>query len=176
MSLGIWLHPGLQKSLTFSFESGAIWFSPSSWWCQQINQRCWQMWWSAWILESSPLWWRGNLDVMENPLVSVLFLTALHPCLNMADLLFVKWLLRSSAPNVWGIGKDLWWRNTTIDTYILHFSQEGGVYKRYFWASESSETCAPGGSYFVYSVFLGVMLVCPMHSLESLFPDLQQLY
>jgi hypothetical protein len=35
------------------------------------------------------------------------------------------------------------------------------------------ETCAPGGSYFVYSMFLGVMLACLMHSLESLFPDLQ---
>jgi hypothetical protein len=31
------------------------------------------------------------------------------------------------------------------------------------------ETCAPGGSYFVYSVFSGVMLACPMHSPESLF-------
>jgi hypothetical protein len=56
-----------------------------------------------------------------------------------------------------------------VDTYILRFSREGGVYKRYFWASASSETCTPGKSYVVYSVFLGVMLACPMHSLESLF-------
>jgi hypothetical protein len=52
-------------------------------------------------------------------------------------------------------------------TYILRFSQEGGVYKRFFWASASSETCAPGGSYFVYSVFFGVTLACLMHSPES---------
>jgi hypothetical protein len=51
-------------------------------------------------------------------------------------------------------------------TYILRFCQEGGVYKRYFWASASSETCAPGGSYFVYSVFLGVTLAFLMHSLR----------
>jgi hypothetical protein len=47
----------------------------------------------------------------------------------------------------------------------LSFSRAGGVYKRYFWASASSETCAPGGSYFVYSVFLGVTLAFLMHSL-----------
>ena len=56
-----------------------------------------------------------------------------------------------------------------VGTYILRFSQAGGVYKRYFWASASLETSAPGGSYFVYSVFLGVTLACLMHSLESLF-------
>ncbi len=65
------------------------------------------------------------------------------------------------------------WRNTPVGTYILRFSWAGGVYKRYFWASTSSETCAPGGSYFTYSVFLGVTLACLMHSPESLFPDLQ---
>ncbi len=65
------------------------------------------------------------------------------------------------------------WRNTPVGTYILRFSQAGGVYKRYFWASVSSETCAPGGSYCAYSVFLGVTLACLMHSLESLFADLQ---
>jgi hypothetical protein len=54
-------------------------------------------------------------------------------------------------------------------THILRFCQEGGVYKRYFWVSVSSETCAPGGSYFVYSVFLGVMLAQSMQSPESLF-------
>ncbi len=61
-------------------------------------------------------------------------------------------------------------------THILRFCQEGGVYKRYFWASASSETCAPGGSYFAYSVFLGVMLAWLMQSPETLFFDLQQLY
>ncbi len=67
----------------------------------------------------------------------------------------------------------LQWRNTPVGTYILRFSRAGGVYKRYFWASASSETCAPGGSYFAYSVFLGVTLACLMDSLKSLFPDLQ---
>jgi hypothetical protein len=43
------------------------------------------------------------------------------------------------------------------------------------FASVSSEICAPGGLYFGYSVFPGVMLVSSMHSPESLFPDLQQL-
>jgi hypothetical protein len=61
-------------------------------------------------------------------------------------------------------------------TYILRFRREGGVYKRYFWASASLETCAPGGLYFVYSVFLGVTLAWSMQSPESLFFDLQQLY
>ncbi len=61
-------------------------------------------------------------------------------------------------------------------TYILCFCREGGVYKRYFWASAPSETCAPGGSYFVYSMFLGVTLAWLMQSPESLFFDLQQLY
>ncbi len=54
-------------------------------------------------------------------------------------------------------------------THILRFCREGGVYKRYFWASASSETCAAGGSYFAYSVFLGVMLAWSMQSPESLF-------
>ncbi len=61
-------------------------------------------------------------------------------------------------------------------THILRFCQEGGVYKRYFWASASLETCAPGGSYFAYSVFLGVTLAWSMQSPESLVFDLQQLY
>jgi hypothetical protein len=43
------------------------------------------------------------------------------------------------------------------------------------FASGSSEICTPGGSYFGYSVFPGVMLASLMCSLESLFPDLQQL-
>ena len=41
------------------------------------------------------------------------------------------------------------------------------------FASASQEFCTLGGSYFAYSVFLGVTLACLMHSLESLFPDLQ---
>ncbi len=61
-------------------------------------------------------------------------------------------------------------------THILCFCQERGVYKRYFWVSASLETCAPGGSYFAYSVFLGVTLACSMQSPESLFFNLQQLY
>jgi hypothetical protein len=43
------------------------------------------------------------------------------------------------------------------------------------FASTSLEFCAPGGSYFGYSVFPGVMLASLMHTSESLFPDLQQL-
>jgi hypothetical protein len=54
-------------------------------------------------------------------------------------------------------------------TYILRFCREGEVYKRYFWASASLETCAPGRSYFMNSVFLGVTLAWLMQSPESLF-------
>ncbi len=61
-------------------------------------------------------------------------------------------------------------------THILRFCQEEGVYIRYFWASASLEICALGGSYFGYSVFLGVTLTWSMQSLESLFFDLQHLY
>jgi hypothetical protein len=43
------------------------------------------------------------------------------------------------------------------------------------FASASLEICAPGESYFGYSVFPGVMLASLMHTPESLFPDLQQL-
>ncbi len=42
--------------------------------------------------------------------------------------------------------------------------------------SVSSETCAPGGSYFGYSVFPGVMLVSSMHSPESLFQICNSFY
>ncbi len=56
--------------------------------------------------------------------------------------------------------------------YIL---AERVEYTKDNFASASSETCAPGRSYFGYSVFPGVMLVSLMHSPESLFPDLQQL-
>ncbi len=37
------------------------------------------------------------------------------------------------------------WRNTPVGTYILRFSQAGGVYKRYFWASASSELARRAG-------------------------------
>ncbi len=43
------------------------------------------------------------------------------------------------------------------------------------FASASSEFYTPGGLYFGYSVFPGVMLASSMHTPESLFPDLQQL-
>jgi hypothetical protein len=48
-------------------------------------------------------------------------------------------------------------------------------YTKDTFASASSEICAPGGLYFGYSTFPGVMLASSMHSPESLFPDLQQL-
>jgi hypothetical protein len=37
------------------------------------------------------------------------------------------------------------------------------------FASTSAEFCAPGGSYFGYSVFPGIMLASSMHTPESLF-------
>jgi hypothetical protein len=43
------------------------------------------------------------------------------------------------------------------------------------FASTSLEFCTPGGSYFGYSVFPGVMLAILSHTPESLIPDLQQL-
>jgi hypothetical protein len=42
-------------------------------------------------------------------------------------------------------------------------------YTKDTFASASLEICAPGGSYFGYSVFPGVMLASLMHSPESLF-------
>ncbi len=47
-------------------------------------------------------------------------------------------------------------------------------YTKDTFASASLETCAPGGSYFGYSIFPGVMLASSMHSPEMLFPDLHQ--
>jgi hypothetical protein len=43
-------------------------------------------------------------------------------------------------------------------------------------ASASLETCAPGGSYFGYSMLPGVMLACLMHSPESLFQTCNSFY
>jgi hypothetical protein len=61
--------------------------------------------------------------------------------------------------------------------YLLmcYFLAERVEYTKDTFANVSSETCMPGGLYFGYSVFPGVMLVSLMHSPESLFPDLQQL-
>ncbi len=42
--------------------------------------------------------------------------------------------------------------------------------------SASSEICVPGGSYFGYSVFPGVMLASSMHSPESLFQTCNSYY
>ncbi len=44
------------------------------------------------------------------------------------------------------------------------------------FVSVSSEICAPGGSYFRYSVFPGVMLASLMHSPESLFQTCNSFY
>ena len=59
-----------------------------------------------------------------------------------------------------------------LTSYIL---AERVEYMEDTFASASSEICTPGGSYFGYSVFPGVMLASLMHMPESLFPDLQQL-
>jgi hypothetical protein len=59
-----------------------------------------------------------------------------------------------------------------LTSYVL---AERVEYMEDTFASVSLETCTPGGSYFGYSLFLGVMLASSMHSPESLFPDLQQL-
>jgi hypothetical protein len=52
---------------------------------------------------------------------------------------------------------------------ISYISAERVEYRKDTFASASSEICAPGGSYFGYSVFPGVMLASLMHSPESLF-------
>jgi hypothetical protein len=59
-----------------------------------------------------------------------------------------------------------------LTSYVL---AERVEYMKDTFASASLETCAPGGWYFGYSVFPGVMLASLMHSPESLLPDLQQL-
>jgi hypothetical protein len=59
-----------------------------------------------------------------------------------------------------------------LTSYVL---AERVEYTEDTFASASSDFCMPGGSYFGYSVFPGVMLVSLMHTLESPFSDLQQL-
>jgi hypothetical protein len=59
-----------------------------------------------------------------------------------------------------------------LTSYILAKRVE---YKDDTFASMSSEFYVPGGLYFGYSVFPGVMLASSMHTPESLLPDLQQL-
>ncbi len=49
-------------------------------------------------------------------------------------------------------------------------------YTKDTFASVSSEICAPGGSYFGYSLFPGVMLASSMHSPESLFQTCNSFY
>jgi hypothetical protein len=55
--------------------------------------------------------------------------------------------------------------------YLLTFYAlaERVEYTEDTFARTSSEICAPGGLYFGYSVFPGVMLASLMHSPESLF-------
>jgi hypothetical protein len=66
-------------------------------------------------------------------------------------------------------------RSYLLYLLICYVLAERVEYTKDTFASASLETCAPGGSYFGYSVFPGVMLASSMHSPESLFPDLQQL-
>jgi hypothetical protein len=64
----------------------------------------------------------------------------------------------------------------SYSTYLcLTFWLKGRSIGKILFGSTSSEFCAPGGLYFGYSVFPGVMLMRLMHSPEPLFPDLQQL-
>jgi hypothetical protein len=53
-----------------------------------------------------------------------------------------------------------------LTSYVL---AERAEYMEDTFASASSEFCAPGGSYFGYSVFPGVMLASSMRTPESLF-------
>jgi hypothetical protein len=53
-----------------------------------------------------------------------------------------------------------------LTSYVL---AERVEYTKDSFASASSEICAPGGSYFRYSLFPGVMLASLMHTPESLF-------
>jgi hypothetical protein len=52
---------------------------------------------------------------------------------------------------------------------ISHVLAKRVEYRKDTFASASSEIYAPGGSYFGYSVFPGVVLASLMHSPESLF-------
>jgi hypothetical protein len=60
-----------------------------------------------------------------------------------------------------------------LTSYVL---AERVEYMEDTFARASSETCAPGGSYFRYSVFPGVMLASSMHTPESLFQTCNSFY
>ena len=60
-----------------------------------------------------------------------------------------------------------------LTSYIL---AERVEYTKDTFASTSSETCAPGGYYFGYSVVPGVMLASSMHTPESLFQTCNSFY
>ncbi len=60
-----------------------------------------------------------------------------------------------------------------LTSYVL---AERVEYTEDTFASTSSETCAPGGSYFGYPVFPGVMLASLMHTPESLFQTCNSFY
>jgi hypothetical protein len=60
-----------------------------------------------------------------------------------------------------------------LASYILAERKE---YTEDTFASTSQEFCAPGGPYFGYSVFPGVMLVSLMHTPESLFQTYNGFY
>jgi hypothetical protein len=60
-----------------------------------------------------------------------------------------------------------------LTSYVLADRVE---YTEDTFASASSEICVPGGSYFGYSVFPGVMLASLMHSPESLFQTSNSFY
>jgi hypothetical protein len=60
-----------------------------------------------------------------------------------------------------------------LTSYVL---AERVGYTEDTFASASLETCAPGGSYFGYSVFPGVMLVSLMHTPESFFQTCNSFY
>ncbi len=58
-------------------------------------------------------------------------------------------------------------------SYVL---AERVEYREDTFASASLEFCVPGGSYFGYSVFPGVMLASSMHTPESLFQTCHSFY
>jgi hypothetical protein len=60
-----------------------------------------------------------------------------------------------------------------LTSYILAERKE---YTEDNFASASLEFCTPGGSYFRYSVFPGVMLVSLMYTPESLFQTCNSFY
>jgi hypothetical protein len=60
-----------------------------------------------------------------------------------------------------------------LTSYVLAKRVE---YTEDTFVSMSSEICAPGGLYFGYAVFLGVMLASLVHSPESLFQTCNSFY